>query len=585
MTAGRIPESILDDILSRVDIVEVISGYLPLKRAGRNFRANCPFHHEKTPSFMVSADRQIYHCFGCQAGGNAFKFLMQYERLEFPEAVEALAKKAGVILPQAEKHDSRAESLSAQLFKINELAALFYEQNLNSPSGQAAKNYLLKRGIKEQTLKSFKLGFAGDKWDGLINHLRSKGFSLSLLEKAGVVLSRENGGYYDRFRSRVIFPIFDIKSRVLAFGARVLDESLPKYLNSPETSAYVKGKNLYGLNFSRDFIRDKDCAVVVEGYLDLILPYQEGVSNIVASLGTALTYEQIRLLKRYTRNVVMIYDPDTAGKIATLRTLDMFIEEGVNVKVVSLPQGCDPDLYVRKDGIEKFKEKIENAQNLFEYKLGVLKERYNIKESQGKASIASEMLPTIKKLKNSILVSENIRKISEALNVEEFYVIEELNKIKAERPYADSNQTVTKKALTISPTERLLIKLMLEEADFISRVKESLLPQDFSDERSVKVVSLMFEFLEQGKKVEPKTLINHFGEEISLLICESLFLEVPSDNKEKVIDDCIQRLKDEGVKVKRQYLHSQIKAAQNSGDEQRLQGLMEEFHQLIKKKG
>jgi DNA primase len=352
---------------------------------------------------------------------------MEYERLEFPEAVETLAKKAGVVLPEVEKVDAKTLSLTTQLYKVNELTCSFYEHTLNSPQSSQAKDYLLKRGIKEETIKLFKLGYALDRWDVLINHLRSKGISLFLLEKAGLILAKEGGGYYDRFRGRVIFPIFDVKSRPLGFGARALpeankakaQENQAKYINSPETPVYIKGRNLYGLNLSRDAIRESDFVVVVEGYLDLIMPYQEGLRNIVASLGTALTYEQARLIKRYTHNVVMIYDPDDAGELATLRTLDIFVEEGMNVKVVSLPEGFDPDLFVRKNGIEKFKDNIAQAQSLFDYKLKVLKSRYSIKEIEGKARVSSEMLLTINKFKNAVVKSEYIKRLAEELNIKE----------------------------------------------------------------------------------------------------------------------------------------------------------------------
>jgi DNA primase len=590
--AGRIPENILEDILSRIDIVELISGYIPLKRAGRNFKAICPFHHEKTPSFMVSPDRQIYHCFGCNKGGNAFGFLMEYERLEFPEAVETLAKKAGVVLPEVEKVDAKTLSLTTQLYKVNELTCSFYEHTLNSPQSSQAKDYLLKRGIKEETIKLFKLGYALDRWDVLINHLRSKGISLFLLEKAGLILAKEGGGYYDRFRGRVIFPIFDVKSRPLGFGARALpeankakaQENQAKYINSPETPVYIKGRNLYGLNLSRDAIRESDFVVVVEGYLDLIMPYQEGLRNIVASLGTALTYEQARLIKRYTHNVVMIYDPDDAGELATLRTLDIFVEEGMNVKVVSLPEGFDPDLFVRKNGIEKFKDNIAQAQSLFDYKLKVLKSRYSIKEIEGKARVSSEMLLTINKFKNAVVKSEYIKRLAEELNIKEEALLEELKKIKNDRPYTDSGVQGPGKTLNINATEKLLIKLMLEEVQLINHIRQHLEPADFQDERISRIVSLMFDLLEQGKSVEPNRLMNHLeDEEIMQVICETTFLpEVSTQNKEEVVEDCIRRLKTQKVKLKRQQLHDQIKLAQHLGDEEKLQSLIREFDNLIK---
>ncbi|MFH0738292.1 MAG: DNA primase [Candidatus Omnitrophota bacterium] len=590
--AGRIPQNLLEDILGRVDIVELILGYIPLKRSGRNFKTNCPFHHEKTPSFTVSPDRQIYHCFGCGAGGNAFSFLMQYERLEFLEAVETLAKKAGVNLPQIQKQDPGVSNLITQLYKVNELATAFYADNLNASTGSQVRNYLLKRGIKEESIKLFKLGFAPDKWDSLINYFRAKGVSLSILEKAGLVLAKGSGGYYDRFRNRVIFPIFDIKSRTLGFGARLLPEGAnpdsgntqAKYINSPETAIYIKGRNLYGLDLSKDYIRDADCAIVVEGYLDFLAPFEEGVKNIVASLGTALTQEQARLLKRYTHNIVMIYDPDDAGQIATLRTLDVFIEEEMDVRVVSLPKGFDPDLFVRQEGIEAFKEKIKNAQGLFDYKLEVLKSRFDIKEAQGKAKIASEMLPTINRFKNAILKAEYIKLLSAGLNVEEQYVLQELKKIKGEKAYLDISQTAPKKLANINPTEKLLIKMMLDEADTISRVKEMLQPDDFKGEITSKIVSLMFDLASQGKSIKPSHLINYFGEEdISRLISESTLMpEISSENRERIIDDCIIRLKSDRLKVRKQHLQEEITTAQRLGNDEKLHLLIEEFNNLTK---
>lgn len=583
--SGRIPENILEDILSRINIVEVISGCIPLKQAGRNFKASCPFHHEKTPSFMVSPDRQIYHCFGCGESGNAFKFLMRYEHLEFPEAVEILAKKAGVVLPEFQKQDHKAANIMTQVFKVNELAGLFYENNLHSAGGTQAKSYLLKRGIKEDTIKSFKLGYAKERWDALIEHLRGKNIGLSLIEKGGLILTRENGGYYDRFRNRIIFPVADTKSRVVGFGARVLDDTLPKYINSPETPIYTKGKNLYGLNLSKESIRQEDCVVIVEGYFDFILPYQEGVRNIVASLGTALTCDQVRLLKRYTHNAVMVYDADSAGELAMLRTLDIFIEEEMNVRVVSLPDGFDPDSFVREKGAEGFREKIKHAHNLFEYKLKILKSRHNIRDAEGKKDIASEMLVTINRFKNAILKSEYIKKLSEELDVGEHHIFEELKKIKNSGLHSRPQLETPRREADVNPTEKLLIKLMLEEQELAERIRQCLEPADFQDEKASRIVSIMFDLIEQGKKIEPNILMNRLNEEdVSQIICESMFMpEVSSQNREKVVNDCIGRLKSQKIKLKRQHLHDQIKAAQHMGDEERLHKLVEEFDYLIKK--
>ncbi|MFH1458511.1 MAG: DNA primase [Candidatus Omnitrophota bacterium] len=586
--AGRIPDNILDDILSRVNIVEVISGYVPLKKAGRNFKASCPFHHEKTPSFMVSADRQIFHCFGCGESGNAFKFLMRYERLEFLEAVEILAKKAGVELPKTDTRESKAASINTQLYKINELAALHYEQNLKAPAGGKPKDYLLKRDIKEETIKTFRIGLALNRWDALINDLRGKNYSLSLLEKAGLILSKEGGGFYDRFRNRIIFPICDIKSRVVGFGARVLDETLPKYINSPETPIYVKGRNLYGFHLAKDSIRDRDFVVIVEGYFDFIIPYQAGLKNIVASLGTALTSEQARLIKRYTHNVVMVYDADAAGELATLRSLDIFIEEEMNVRIVSLPKGFDPDTYVRKHGIQSLEEKITGACDLFDYKLQVLKSRFNVRKVEDKARIAGSMLETIHKIKNAVLKSEYVRKLAQDLDIREEALLEEIRKISPAKPYAGFSDGVSKKTTqAINPTEQLLIKLMLEENELVEHIRKNLEPADFQDERACRIVSILFDLIGQGKTVDPASLINHLDDELaSQVICESMFLPetLSQDQKEAVVADCVRRLKSKKSRLKRELLHGQIKAAQQTGDEEELGRLIEEFDYLIKQR-
>jgi len=583
---GFIDDNIINEILGRINIVDVISDYIPLKRAGRNFKTNCPFHHEKTASFMVSQEKQIYHCFGCGAGGNAFNFLMQYERMGFPEAVELLAKKTGVVLPEKRKVDPKIAGTVTQLYKINELTSQFYADYLHSPSGQRARDYLIKRGIKQETAKLFKLGFAPDKWDALIGHLRDKLINFSLLEKAGLILPKEGGGYYDRFRNRIVFPIYDVKSMILGFGARVIDDSLPKYINSPETPIYVKGRNLYGLNLAKESVKENDFIVIVEGNLDCIVPHQQGLHNIAASLGTALTTEQARLIKRYTHNVVMVYDGDVAGESAALRSLDIFIEEEMNVKVAALPEGFDPDLFVRKNGIESLKNIIGEAENLFDYKLRILRQRHNLNEPQGKAEIVSEILPMIKKFKNKILIGEYIKKLSQQIEVLEQYLYDELGKIKEEKPYAYENTTIKKESLNIHPTEKLLIKLMLEETDLISQIKMRLEPADFHDERTAKVVSTMFDLITQGQDPKTNLLINYLGDEnISQLICESSFLpEVSSQDKEKIVDDCIQRLKKKSLELKKHRLEEEIKRAERSGDEEGLNRLKHEINYLIKQR-
>jgi DNA primase len=580
-----IDENILSDILARVNIVEVVSEHIPLKRAGRNYKACCPFHHEKTASFTVSLDKQIYHCFGCGVGGNAINFLMQYERLEFPEAVEFLARKCGVVLPLKKSRDPKNAEQASQLRKINELAVTIYSNNLHSSAGSGARDYLIKRGIKQETAKQFRLGFARDSWDELLSGLRSKDFSLSEIEKAGLIIPKEGGGFYDRFRNRVIFPIFDIKNSCIGFGARVTDSSNPKYINSPETFLYKKGKNLYGLNLAKDAVRESDFVAVVEGYLDCVIPFQHGLHNIVASLGTALTQDQARLIKRYTRNVVMIYDGDMAGETATLRSLDIFIEEDIEVRIAALPSGFDPDTYVRKHGIDELNKLIKDADNLFDYQLKVLKRKYDSLQSEGKAKIASEILRTIKKLKDPILRDEYIKKLSERLDLDESFVRDVYNNLKLDSAISDIVSESFNKLTKTNPTEKLLMKLMLEESHLVNEIKEKIAPADFQDKMIARIVSTMFELATQGKNLSTHNLINYLGEEtLSHLVCESTFLpEISSSEKVKIVDDCIQRLKKNSLQAKRKRLQEAIKYAEEKGNEEELDKLKIEFNRLIKK--
>ena len=483
--AGLIPQEIIDKVLDANDIVEIISGYIPLKRAGRNFKALCPFHHEKTSSFVVSPDRQIYHCFGCGVGGNVVNFLMRYERMEFPEALETLANKVGITIPKDISKDA-SQGISQKLFAINELACNFYNNILvNSRDASSVRSYLEKRGIEPDTAKKFRLGYAPDKWDELIKYLRQKNISLSLIEKSGLISARDSGtGFYDRFRDRVIFPIFDIKSRVIGFGARATKEILPKYINSPETPIYSKGKNLFGFNFTKDVIRNKDSVVIVEGYMDFIVPFQEGLDNIVASSGTALTVEQIRILKRYTHNAIVVFDADQAGELAALRSLDLFLSSEMNVKVVSLPKGSDPDSFVRESGFDELKEKIDNALNLFDFKLNLLKTKYDINKSEDKAKIAKEMLQTIKKVKNEVLKSSYLKRLAEILSVREEALFIELDKVKDDSFVLDYNRFSTKQSLNVKAVEKMIVKLLLEEEELVKQTKERLEVADFQDLRS-----------------------------------------------------------------------------------------------------
>ena len=585
-------ETIINDILDRSNIVEVISSYLPLKKTGRNYKTTCPFHAEKTPSFIVSADKQIFHCFGCGVGGNALTFVMQYEKVNFREALEILAQRSGIPLPEPEKDEYQRtkDDLKKNLYSLYERCAKFYHANLmNAPEAQEARAYLQRRGITKETAQQFNLGYAKTGWDTLITTLRQEGVNLSLIDKSGLVVSKEDGGYYDRFRNRIIFPIVDIKDRVIGFGARVLDDALPKYINSPESPIYSKGKTLFGLNKTRDFIRTADCGIVVEGYLDLIIPFEAGVKNTVASLGTALTIDQIHLIKRYTTNVVMLYDPDTAGELATLRALEMFIKEDVNVKIACLPKGEDPDSFIRKFGGEALLKVLTEAFPIFDYKLNYLLSKYQAHTTAGKDKIVREILPTIKKFQNHTTRAEYVRITAERLRLDEKALWEDLHRVKDddyESSEVESSAVDHYKLNEIPITERMLVKLMLDEIHLVDQLRTMIDPSDFMEEKLRKIVQFIFDFFTQGRECKPNILMNYLGDEEAInIIAELATLEIHNcPNKEKLISDCVKRLKRDKIVYRCQELHRQIQSAQTSGNHEIVQKLILEYNTLIKQR-
>lgn len=579
-------EQVLDEIQNRCDIAEVIASYIPLKRAGINFKASCPFHKEKTPSFMVSPTKQIYHCFGCGAGGNVFSFVMKYEKVEFPDAVRTLAERAGVELPRFTRSEFEQSAYAGQIFKVNELAASYYHLKLlKSEEGRRPLDYLKKRGIKDEIIAQAKLGFAPDAWDGFISYAKHNGFAAELLERAGLVLPREEGGYYDRFRNRIIFPIFDVRNKTLAFGARVLDDSLPKYINSPETEVYIKGKNLYGLNFSAAAIKEKDFCIVVEGYLDFLIPYQFGIKNIVATLGTSLTDIQVRLIKRYTKNVVIVYDADEAGEMASLRGLDLFVKEGLNVRVVSLPQGHDPDSYVRNKGSSGFNLLVDSSEGIFEYKLGLLASKYDAYNAAGKTKICAEMLPTIDKVTNAVLKFEYIKHLAERLQIKEEPLLLELKKVRPDYTYEPTDDFLKERPQG-AMAEKIIIGLMLEGPEAIAQVKSNLRLEDFSDEMTRRIADEILKSYEGGKAPNPTQLINRLRDEgLSQVISEATSLAEEITDRQKNLDDCIKWIKNQNMKKRLSELQNLIKVAETMGDERQVYQLVSEYNGLLKCSG
>lgn len=575
-------EKTIEEIQSKLDIAEIVGSYLSLRRAGRNFKACCPFHHEKTPSFVVSPTKQIYHCFGCGAGGDMISFVMKHEDLEFIEALNILAEKAGVTIPQFKGTAyGKGCSSAGTLHRINESAANYYNALLiGSAKAYNAREYLVKRALNADIVSKFRLGFAPGEWDSLLKFAKTKGVSAATLEKAGLVIPGKENSFYDRFRNRVIFPIFDSRSKIVAFGGRVLDEALPKYMNSPETDSYVKGRHLYGLNFAIEEIKAKDYVIVVEGYLDLIIPFQSGIQNIAATLGTALTIEQIRLIKRFTSNVVIIFDADEAGEAASLRGLDLLVSEGLFVKIAKLPQGQDPDDYVCKNGKDEFLKVIKGADNLFDYKLKLLLKRFNPAQSEEKTKISLEMLPTIKRVENSVLRADYISRLSRRLFITEDALNEELSKVKLDYSYPGEVRKV-RQNFDIPPAEKITAGLMIEDPDIARKVKEELKCDDFNSQEIRDIVTLIYRMLDENKIPNAAKIIHNFNDDhLSHVICEALSETENFIDREKSLKDCIRRIKQDNMICKRERLTGLIKEAEQQGDDARTMGLIRQLDML-----
>lgn len=578
-----IPEATLSQIQDRLDIVEVVSAFVPLRRAGRNFKAPCPFHHEKTPSFMVSPDKQIFHCFGCGAGGNVFGFLMKAEKKDFLEVVESLAERTGVELPKAKPlSDERAKRY--ELFvKANALALDFYHQTLlRRPEASRARAYLNARGIGADAIESFKLGYAPDAWDSLCREAKDR-CPAGVLENAGLALAKkEGGGHYDRFRKRIIFPILDAKGVCVAFGGRVLDDSLPKYLNSPETEIYTKGRHLYGLYQARTSIREKDTVIVVEGYMDLVACHQAGVTHVVASLGTALTSEQARLIKRHTRHVVILYDADKAGEMATLRGLEVLLEEGLEVKIVRLPEGYDPDSYVKQFGRERFDQALGAAQSLFDYKLAVLRQEHG-DTLEGRVKTAGEMVDLFSKLENEILKSAWIKELSLRLSIPEDALVAEAKKAPgALKSFKEKGAELSgaRPACETPIIERQVLGLVLESEEFLREARQAVAIEDFESAAIKKIFERVF----GSPKPQAAELMNTFKEEpdvVRALALACAEAEAMAD-KRKCFFDCLAGLRRRRMLLQRQGIERELAAAQRTGDRSRIQQLMADFNELNK---
>ncbi|MBN1662009.1 MAG: DNA primase [Deltaproteobacteria bacterium] len=570
---GHIPENIIEEVRNRADIVSLISEFVTLKKAGRNFLGLCPFHQEKTPSFSVNPDKQIFHCFGCGEGGNVISFLMKMNQMDFPEAVRHLAGKTGVVIPEKvmTARDKEEIGIREQISRINEQAAVHFTKNLFSQAGQSARTYLKKRGMQEATVREFRLGFALDGWRPLKDYFEKQQIPLKVLETAGLLIPNTNkdGGFYDRFRGRLIFPIEDVNGRVIAFGGRVMGEGEPKYLNSPETPLYTKGKNLYGLNRTREDIRKKGYAILVEGYFDLISLWNAGVRNVIASLGTALTADQVALIKRYTHQVVAVFDPDAAGKKALDRSLTLFLAGGVHAKAAVLPDGYDPDDYVKTFGPEKFEQVMDHAQSMVDYYIETVIGPGESLEDHYDA--LRDAVPFIAAIDDTIERNLFIKRVAEKLGLEQ-----ELLKAQINQVLDKSKRTSAAPKIKVKPPDQknavefAFIQMMLEQPAKIGIMADTYVLDYFLSEDLKKIGEEMAAAFKTCKTLETSAMIDGIGDHaMKEKLYRSMMNENTADNAliDRMIHDTIRHIKKKWYKDKKRTLQIEIVNAQEAGNQ------------------
>jgi len=567
----------IDEIKNRLDIVEVIGSYIKLQKTGANFRALCPFHSEKKPSFFVSPARQIWHCFGgCSEGGDIFKFIMKIEGVEFGDALRILAQKAGVELKPI-RPELRTER--QRLYEICELATRFFERQLSaSQVGQGAKKYLLNRGISEDSIKKWRLGYGPDSWQGLTDFLVDKGYQREEIERAGLSIKNEQGSFYDRFRGRIIFPIFDLNSQVVGFGGRVFKEKdkaeIAKYINTPNTLLYDKSRILYGLDRVKVEIRKKDACILVEGYTDVIMAHQAGTQNVVATSGTALTPYQLKIIKRYSENLILGFDMDVAGDSATKRGIDLAQSLGFNLKVTRLPEGKDAADIILKNPKE-WQTALENSKSILEFYFQSAFSGRNPKTPEGKKEISKILLPALKKIPNQIEKSFWIQKLAEELEVKEENIEEELKKIKlTEEIYGlepEEQINLPPKSRRELLEERLLT-MILKSPQNLRLIEENNFPF-FSPKGQEILVNLKNEAKKFSSEVEG--YFNYLA----------LKAEVEEIKEKEILPEiqfCLKEIQSLEIKNRLDRISQEIKKAESEKDFQKIEKLTQEFNQLTK---
>ena len=583
---GHISPDKIDEVKRRADIVDLVSEYVTLKKGGRNFLGLCPFHKEKTPSFTVNRDKQIFYCFGCGEGGNILTFLMKMSDMSFPEAVRHLAGKTGVVIPEKimTRQEKESSGVRSEVSRVNKMAAAYFSKNLFSQAGKEARDYLRKRGMQDDVIREFGLGYAIDGWRHLRDYFEKTGISLKLVEQSGLVIPKANGGgsFYDRFRGRLIFPIEDVGGSVIAFGGRIIGEGEPKYLNTSESPVYIKGRNLYGLNRTKEEIRKKGYAILVEGYFDLITLWASGIRNVIATLGTALTRDHVDLMRRYTSHVVAVFDPDEAGKKALTRSIELFLSGNMHAKGAVLPDGHDPDQYLRTHGKESFMGIIDEAESLVDYYIeNVIGKVATFEEKKGALKEAVSFIVHIDNARERDLF---IKRVSEKLGLDQELLTKEVN-LALQAPAGKLADPSKEADIDIDTVELSIIHIMLE---YPSMVPEIVKNNIFDCFMSVNMKSLAIELADSYAKEGAEGFdASRFIQAIDNGLIRKKLLRMMIDENpydEKVIDrvtaDAMKQVKRKWYKERCRILKTRIKKAEENENHEGWVKLLEELQRL-----
>ena len=606
-----IPEEVVEEVRLRTDVVEVISDYVSLQRKGKNYWGLCPFHSENTPSFTVNPEKQMFYCFGCNIGGNIFSFVMKKENWSFVESVKHLANKYGVSLPEKELSPREREEnrLRRRVEEIHEWAAsYFHDLLLRLPEGEPGRTYFAKRGVDLETMKSFRLGYAPDRWDGLLGYMQERGVQPHELEEAGLAIERETQGkdgrqYYDRFRNRVLFSILDRRNQPIAFGGRALDDSIPKYLNSPETSFFNKGHNLYGMHRAHQGIREEGFAILVEGYMDVIALQNAGFPNAVASLGTALTRDQAILLRRYTQRVVVLYDSDAAGINAAVRGGEILRDVGLRVDVLTLSGAKDPDEYLKSFGVEDFNKALKGALTYVEFKYRTLVRETPPQNIHEKAELVIKLAPDILKVTSPVEregyerflslelgltleavqreIASQEQKKPKKERVQEYSQQKRVNSLKNRDNIIDAiickDDTVHPQAtvyLGVYRAERTLLRMLLEDISHLPKIKEKLGESFWK----VQTHQQIFNYLDQDGGLPA-----HSEETVQSRLASLLLEELDISQTERLLDDCIKEVLSTQAKERVEDLQARMAILEKSGDMAGAMALLKEIGERLKR--